>query len=100
LNFKIIIVYILRHFLNILFSKYLKININLRAEPLMTPVDDALEWFVSSVIGHVFCQPGLGRGAFPEDLAAFPETLEPHCRLVARPVAVISGMNSLEIIFY
>lgn len=43
---------------------------------MMATVHDALEGFVASVIGDVLLQPRLGRGAFAEDLAAFPETLE------------------------
>ena len=43
---------------------------------MMATVNDALEGFVASVIGDVLLQPRLRRGAFAEDLAAFPETLE------------------------
>ena len=42
----------------------------------MATIYDALEGLVAPVIGHVLLQPRLGRGAFAEDLAAFPETLE------------------------
>ena len=49
----------------------------------MASVNDALEWFVASVIGDVLLQPRLGGGALAEYLAAFPEALEPDRGVVA-----------------
>jgi hypothetical protein len=59
-------------------------------------VDDALEWFVSAMIGHVLLQPGLGGRALAEDLAAFPVTLELSCSFITAPLPVTHGMNSLK----
>ena len=78
-------------------DNYLGLLLNyLCAESLVATVDDALEWFVSAVIGHVLLQPGLGGRALAEDLAALPVALELGRSLVAPPLPVTYGMNSLK----
>ena len=66
------------------------------AKPLVASVNDALEWFVASVIGDVLLQPRLGGGALAEYLAAFPEALEPDRGVVTWSWALVRRVNSLE----
>ena len=81
-------------------DNYLGLLLNyLCAESLVATVDDALEWFVSAVIGHVLLQPGLGGRALAEDLAALPVALELDRSLVTPPLPVTYGMNNLKLIF-